>query len=125
MKLVLSLITQGLEMEEMMRINLRRVFALNCHIANYMMSLCYLNLHDPLLPKKRLLYSRLMTAETINEQKKYFDMLWKFKEKEDQVILACLKQIEMDRAKAKASHFGRLWKPFTIGVKTIEFESYE
>lgn len=125
MKLILSLLNQGLEYEEILRNNLKRIFSLDCHISNYMFSLVYLRKHDPLIKKKMLLYQRMIDAETLEEQKEYFDRILRFKPKEDEIIIECLKKIEEDRKKAKNFSIGRLWKPFTIGIKTIEFESYD
>ena len=125
MKVIKSLLAQGLEMEEMMRANLKRVFALDCHVSNYMMSLVYLRKYDPLLPKKRFIYKKLMMAENVQDQRKYFDFLWRFKPQEDAIILECLQQIEKDKEKQKDFGLGKLWRPYTIGVRTFEFEAHE
>ena len=124
MRILKSLIGQKLEMEEMLRINLKRGASFSEHICAYMHSLIYLKKYDSLLNNKMALWRKFITAKSDN-QEGYYNKLLKFKPDEDAIIVQALNKIEEDKNKIKDTGFGALYREGTWGCTTYEFQSAE
>lgn len=122
MKILKIIITQFLGLEEMFRTNLKREASLYCHISAYMHALAYLKQDDPNLEMKKILFYKFITSDASSKDR-YFSMLQKLKHAEDSIIFEALNEIERRKEENKEIGMGNLYRPFTIGVLTYEFEA--
>ena len=119
MKIILQLIVQKLQNEELLSKNLEREHAYSEHISTYLMSLAYLNMDDPLLRKKKILWKRFVSSK---DKDKYYKKLLRYKQKEDEMIVLALNQIER-QSEEDQTLFGSMYKPFSIAIIGYEFLS--
>jgi len=106
-----------LENEEIFLKALEREHSFGEHICAYLMSLAYLNISDHILRKKRILWKRFITSK---DKDKYYKKILIQKQKEDEIIILALNQIEK-HSEENTNIFGSLYKPFTIGILGYEF----
>ena len=116
MKIIKELILEKLKCENILLKHQERENAFGEHICAYMMSLAYLNKTDPDLMNKIRLWKKFVQAKS---KAKYYDKLLRYKQKEDEIIVLALTEMEKT-AEAGESDFGTLWKPFTVAILSYE-----
>lgn len=127
MKIINVLMEKKIENEEILNKILRRQFAYEEHISVYMMALIYLGVDDPLIKKKKMLWGRFLSSIIKNEkdiesQLRYYKRLLKYKLKEDEIIIKAFEKIREDKD-ANLTIFGSLYKPFTWGVLSYDYNA--
>ena len=126
MKIIKVLMEKKLENEQIFNKILRRQFAYEEHISVYMMALFYLGVDDSLLIKKRRLWRNFLSSIIKNEmdidnQLKYYRVLLKYKLKEDEIIIKAFNKIREEKDE-NPTLFGSLYKPFTWGVLSYNYD---
>lgn len=119
MNIIKQLIIKKLSNEEILLKSTERENSFGEHICAYLMSLAYLNQSDPLLRKKRILWKRFISSK---DKMKYYRKLLQYKQKEDEVIMLALNQIEKQSDQDQVM-FGSLYRPFSLGVLAYEYIS--
>lgn len=99
-----------------------REFGLYMDIDIYLHSLAYLGFYDPLLPKKMQLWRKFISSSA-EDAEKYYKKLTRFQREETKIIITALKKMEEDKIKNRGAGYGSLWKPFTWGCLTYEFQA--
>jgi len=123
MKIIKNLMTKKLENEEVFSKARRRQFSYEEHVATYMMALAYLGLNDENLERKKVVFKKFLLA-TGKSRLKYYKILLKFKQAQNNTIITALDEMEREREN-QTGDFGSLYRPFTIGVSSFEFEANE
>ena len=124
MKIIQQLIVEKLLNEEILLKNLEREHSFGEHICAYLMALSYLGMEDPLLKKKKKLWKRFIKTKDTKEKVKYYNRLLKYKQKEVEVIVLALNQIDK-QSEEDATIFGTMYKPFSVAILSYEYLSNE
>lgn len=123
MKLIKTLLQHKLEREEMFARAGRRQFSYEEHVSCYLMSLAYLGVDDKDINIKQALWKKFVS--TIEDEKltKLFKQLLQNKTQQDILIVKALNEIEEQKDSDLNIGFGSLYRPFTWGVLSYDFEA--
>ena len=116
MKIIQQLIVEKLLNEEILSKNLERENSFGEHICAYLLSLAYLERADSLLRKKISLWRKFVSSK---DKSKYYEKLLKYKQKEDEIIVLALNEIDK-RTEEDQTLFGTLYKPFSVAILSYE-----
>jgi len=117
MILIKNIIEEKIKNEHLFLTANKKEFAYSEHICAYLHALAFLNLADPLIKKKNVLWKRFSSASESGKLL-YYQKLLKYKPKENEIILHALNKI--DEMKQDQAVYGTLYKPFTWGILSFE-----
>jgi len=119
MKPIKQLIEAKIKNERIYRKNKKREFAFLEHISAYMISLTYLNKFDELLLEKSILWRKFISAENVEDRRKYYKRLLFYRSEQYNIILMALKTIE-DEENTQEGSFGNIYQKYTWGALSYE-----
>ena len=121
MKIIQVLINKKQDNKEFYARVQRKEFSFLEFIDSYMLALAYLDLYDPLIKKKSLIWKRLISVP-IEQKEKCFKKLFRFRDTQSSIIINAFNKIDKEKAENPLA-FGSLYKPYTFGCLDYEYDS--
>lgn len=117
MRVLLQLMEKKLDNERVLERAFQNFLAYQEHISCYLLALAYLEISDPDIHEKEMLWKKYV----LTQKKEYYLKLLSFKPKEEYIILQAIKK--MDIAKEEmAEKWGSLFGEYSWSILSYEHE---
>lgn len=122
MRILNSIVTKKLQNEQAHQAKIFREYSLYEHIAVYMHAVAYLGVYDPDMEKKVSIW-RMFISCAHQYRDSYYQLMMKYKHKEDAVIVEFLTAMEDAKNKDGGIAYGSHYIPFTLGMLSYEIDA--